>query len=355
MSSPDLETPSRPVWFGALATGLLVIALLIPAAATARTITVGPSMSAQYGSNVGFLFPSVRLAQTSLSDPEANVVSPVDGAVVRWRLSAQAAADAYSLRVLRPTGSGPYTGAGTSAPVVASTTSVLSFPTNLPIRAGDAIGVNLLKPVNPSIRAATGVGLSDPYWSPILADGATSAQTSAVNGLELGFNAEVQPAPRVVLVGPSSGLTAGGTSVTVAGSDFATVTGVKFGSVPAASFAVNSEAQITATAPAAAAGPVDVSVTTVAGTSPPAAGDQFTYTAPPSPPPPPPPTAAPPSCVVPKLVGKKLKGARKALAKANCKLGKVNGEKGKTAKIVRQAPKPGASRTAGSAVAVMLG
>lgn len=351
MTSPDLETPSRPVWFGALATVLLVIALLIPAWATAGTIIVGPSMSAQYASSVSFLLPSVTLAQASLSDPEANLVSPVDGAVVRWRLSAQAAADSYSLRVLRPTGSGAYSGAGTSAPVVASTTSVLSFPTNLPIRAGDAIGINLLKPVNPSIRAATGLGLSDPYWSPILADGATSAQTSAINGLELGFNAEVQPAPRVVLVGPSSGLTAGGTSVTVAGSDFANVTGVKFGSIPAASFVVNSEAQITATAPAAAGpGPVGVSVTTVAGTSPPAAGDQFTYTAPPQPAPKP-----PSSCVVPKLVGKKLKAARRALAKANCKLGKVNGEKGKTAKIVRQTPKPGATRTTGTAVAVKLG
>jgi beta-lactam-binding protein with PASTA domain len=58
---------------------------------------------------------------------------------------------------------------------------------------------------------------------------------------------------------------------------------------------------------------------------------------------------------VPKLVGKKLKGARKALAKANCKLGKVNGEKGKTAKIVRQNPKPATTRTAGSAVSVRLG
>lgn len=320
----------------------------------AANFTLGPELKAEYGVTLTFLFPGVTVAQTSVSDPEAKLVSPVDGLIVRWRLSKQPAADPYALRVLRPAAGGAYTGAGASTTVIGSTTAAQTFATHLPIKAGDAIGLDLPKS-NPSTFGASVAGLKLPYFSPLLADGATSAPSNFVSSLELGFNAEVKPAPRVVLVGPPSGPTAGGTKVTIAGSDFRGVSGVRFGSVPASSFEVVSEAEITATAPAGAAGAVDVSVATDAGTSPALAGDRFTYTTPPAAPAPAPPAPPPSTCVVPKLVGKNLKAARKALAGSDCTLGKVKGEKGKAAKVVKQAPKPGTSRAAGSAVSVKLG
>jgi hypothetical protein len=86
-------------------------------------------------------------------------------------------------------------------------------------------------------------------------------------------------APSVSGVAPSAGLTTGGTSVTITGSRFAEVSAVKFGSVNASSYTVNSSGSITATAPAHAAGEVDVTVTTPGGTSPTGAKDQFTYVA----------------------------------------------------------------------------
>jgi beta-lactam-binding protein with PASTA domain len=72
------------------------------------------------------------------------------------------------------------------------------------------------------------------------------------------------------------------------------------------------------------------------------------------------PVAAPTpvSCKVPKLKGKKLSVAVKALRKANCKLGKVTRKKGATAhkaKVVGQASKPGTIRNGGSSVNVTLG
>jgi len=82
-----------------------------------------------------------------------------------------------------------------------------------------------------------------------------------------------------------------------------------------------------------------VSVTTVAGTA--TSPQQFTYTA----------------CVVPKLNGKKLKAAKKALAKAECKLGKVKKLKGattKTGKVKSQSPKPGKVLTPGAKVSVTI-
>jgi uncharacterized protein (TIGR03437 family) len=85
-------------------------------------------------------------------------------------------------------------------------------------------------------------------------------------------------APVVTGVSPSSGSTAGGTVVTITGSHFSGATAVSFGG-QAASFTVNGDGSITATAPAGAAGTVDIVVTAPGGTSAAVAADRFTYTA----------------------------------------------------------------------------
>jgi beta-lactam-binding protein with PASTA domain len=59
-------------------------------------------------------------------------------------------------------------------------------------------------------------------------------------------------------------------------------------------------------------------------------------------------------CTVPKLTGKKLKAAKKSLAKADCKLGKVKGHKTKSAKVKKQSPKPGKVLPPGAKVNVKL-
>jgi hypothetical protein len=93
---------------------------------------------------------------------------------------------------------------------------------------------------------------------------------------ELGFNADVLPAPTVSAISAPLGAVAGGTKVTITGTDFTKVAGVKFGATPAASYKVESETKIVATAPAGSAGQaVRVYVTTAAGTA--SAGNKFTY------------------------------------------------------------------------------
>ncbi len=86
----------------------------------------------------------------------------------------------------------------------------------------------------------------------------------------------VQPAVTGVCE-PSAPL-AGGNVVTITGQGFIGTTRVSFGSVQATNFTVVSDTEITATVPAAAAaGTVDITVTTPYGTSATSSLDQFTY------------------------------------------------------------------------------
>ncbi len=86
------------------------------------------------------------------------------------------------------------------------------------------------------------------------------------------------PPPAIVSLTPATGSTAGGTTVVIAGTRFTGATAVAFGGTAAASFTVDSATAITAITPAGAAGAVNVTVTTAAGTA--TANGAFTYAAP---------------------------------------------------------------------------
>ena len=89
------------------------------------------------------------------------------------------------------------------------------------------------------------------------------------------------PSPAVTGVSPSAGLAAGGTSVTITGSYFTNATAIGFGTTPATSFTVDSDSQITASAPAGT-GIVDVTVASLGGTSTTSSSDEYTYEEPPT-------------------------------------------------------------------------
>jgi len=319
--------------------GILSVAvaatMAMPATAQAAPVTVGSPLTAAFGStNYGGV---ATIIHTALPESGAHVTSPVSGVITSWHLLG-AAGGPFKLRVIRQV-SGGYLGAGSSAPVVPTGIGLETFSTNLPIQAGDYVGIDNSNE-NDKIGAAAVPGAVFAGWLPPLADGATASPNAPGPNVELAFNAVVQPAPSVSAISPTSGSIKGGTAVTISGADFAGVSGVSFGGVPAKSFTVASEGQINAVTPASAkAGAVAVTVTTVAGTS---GAAKFTYKA----------------CVVPKLKGKKLKAAKKSLRKAGCKLGKVkltNGVSNQTGKVVKQSPKPKKKFAPGKKVNVTLG
>ncbi len=96
----------------------------------------------------------------------------------------------------------------------------------------------------------------------------------------------VPTVPNVTSVIPSSGSTAGGTSVDVFGSGFkgsSPVSDVMFGNTPASSFTVDSDTEITAVSPPEPVGTVDITVTDPLGTSARSSADEFTFASPPTP------------------------------------------------------------------------
>jgi hypothetical protein len=316
---------------------LLVSAALAPPPAQAATVTVGSplakpmSASSMFGS-------AATVANLALEAPGAHATSPVNGVIVRWRLAEQFEGGSFSLRVLRPTGKGTYIGAGTSPPETPSLTQVQTFTTDLPIQAGDLIALNGRKGARFATSAAP--HSSTGYWIPAIGEGATSTVPVQAEGEEYGFNADVQPPPGIESMLPAAGSISGGLRVGISGHDFSGASAVNFGSTPASSFSVDADGQITATTPPRGSpGTVDVSVTTVAGTTPPVAADKFTYIA----------------CVVPKLLGRSLKVSRKMLKRAGCVMGKVRGARSRTARVRKQSPRPGTVLVPAGKVNVRIG
>ncbi|GAB6900663.1 beta strand repeat-containing protein [Kineosporia succinea] len=125
-----------------------------------------------------------------------------------------------------------------------------------------------------TVVAPAGTGVQDIR----IANGAGTSSISAADKFTY------VPVPAITAVSPILGPTSGGTSVVITGTNLSTATTVKFGSVSVnpANFTVNSNTQITALAPAQSAGQVDITVTTVGGTSPAVTADQYTYVAPPT-------------------------------------------------------------------------
>lgn len=321
--------------------GRRVAAALVATVASAALAATAQASTLTVGSVLPLTFTSTEFAQvqtmfnTTLPEKGANLVSPVDGAIVRWRMQG-AEGGPYYLRVLDPDGKGAYAASGKSGPATPVGSGLQTFSANIPVHAGDLIGVD---PTNATdkIGVATVDGAAFGFIFPPPFDGATVAPSGGENGKEIELSAEVQPEPTITSISPASGSIKGGDTVVIKGQDLNGASAVSFGTTPAAGFTVESETAITATSPVTAKpGAVDVSVKTLAGTSEAVRADRFTYKA----------------CVVPKLKGKKLAEAKKALRRAECKLGKVKGPK--KGVVTKQTPKVRKVLAPGSKVSVTL-
>jgi hypothetical protein len=154
-----------------------LVALAVPASASAA-VTIGPDPLQERTDVLG----GTRIF-TNAVVPGAELASPIDGVVVRWRIRRGSGPDAMApdtvtLRILRPTGNvNVFTAMGTSEPhmVPGGTTDpvdVYEYPTRLPIAAGDRIGLDSTAN-QVTVRAETSASYLEGFTA--VADGQTAS------------------------------------------------------------------------------------------------------------------------------------------------------------------------------------
>ena len=325
-----------------LLTATMAILVLAAPAAEGAIVTVGPPLEQAIPLKGGFGGSPSLWANSSLPK-SMNATSPVTGRVILWRVN-QTVGGPFRLRVLRPNGDNIYTTLGVSERVSTTSPSLQTFPTTIPIQAGDTIGLEAVEPAEDEAGFLDFSGEPEAafiVWVPPPPDGVPTKAELPDTEEAFAFNADVQPVPSISSISPAAGDIRGGTKVVLTGTDFTNASKVVLGEKPLTSYSVDSETQITAvTTGVSKPGPVTIAVTTPGGTTT-APTPQYTYEA----------------CAVPKLKGKKLKRVRKRLRESNCRLGRVKraGKSGAgTGRVVGQRPPPGRFKPPGSKVKVTL-
>jgi uncharacterized repeat protein (TIGR01451 family) len=158
-------------------------------------VTIGGSVSPAGGFGGGSIYCGSSSPCTMGQIAGGTAASPIDGVVVRWRIVGDGV---EGLRIIRPLGSGLYTGAGTGPmQTLVGSPTVNTFAVRLPIHLGDLIGTS-----NPgsssndvSFAASPPPGVMQTAWLPPLADGESPGRaptTGYTTAQELALEADVE-------------------------------------------------------------------------------------------------------------------------------------------------------------------
>jgi hypothetical protein len=182
-----VSTLLRP-W--ALGVSLTALSLAASAAPAAASVTVGSPLTGPVSGSFG---GTATEANFALGEPGARVTSPVNGMIVSYRAKL-GDVGRVAIRVLRPAGGSAFTGAGTSTPTTPPGTGLQTFSANLPIQAGDLVGLDLVD-FSSNIEEDHVPGSTIYEWgnNGFLADGQTASPANTYTDHELAFNAEIAP------------------------------------------------------------------------------------------------------------------------------------------------------------------
>lgn len=336
-----------------LAAIVAAAALTFCGTAVAGIITVGPSLTTGNWVSKGCESASCALLNYNYGENGGIghwLDDPFSGVIVRLNVVGGTTPGEYRIRTVSeivPLGGAPFRenlfhGSSELVPAVPST-GVQTYSTSMPVSGGKGIALSMSE--GASIGFLEGAGRSF-AWSPDPAEGA-QLPDPAGDPRVVGFNVEIQPPPEIDQIGPTWGLTTGGTAVAIEGENLEGASAVTFGSAAATSFTVESETRIAAIAPPGSPGSVPISVTTVAGTATTPSWQAFTYDAPP-------PVL---HCVVPRLRGKTMKAVRRVLGNAECELRgvkRLDGATAKTGRVSKQSVAPGTTLRFGAEITVTL-
>jgi hypothetical protein len=273
---------------------------------------------------------------------------PASGLLTSWSTNAGGnSGQELTFKVYRPVAPGVYRVVGHDGPQMLAPSTLDTFQTGIQVQAGDVLGFDVPSFLEVGFESLSACRFATGDPADVLGnaegnagDGQSLTVEESEPGKRLNLRATLQPAPSIAGIAPVSGSIAGGDSVAVAGANFTGVSAVSFGGSAAQSFYVDAEDRLVAIAPPSAAlASVPISVTTPAGTA--TSAQTFTYE----------------GCIVPRLKGRKLKAAKRQLRRASCAPGKIKKRAkaaAKTAKVVRQRPKPGTLVPPGTKVEITL-
>jgi hypothetical protein len=198
--------------------------------------------------------------------------------VAWWAIGAGFEAGA-KLRVVHTKPGGQFEAEQTSSEQSLSDSKVV-FATSLPVHLDDLIGATVHDGDGESgVETASDPNSAVNEFSGAFPDG-TTQPGNLIDDTQLQLGALFVFQPVVTGLSIAKGSTAGGQRVVITGQHLTQSTSVRFGSVPASKFTINSNASITTTAPAAHAGPVDVTVAGPGGRSATTSRDRYTFLTP---------------------------------------------------------------------------
>jgi hypothetical protein len=183
---------------GLIATIFVALAAAAPAHGAT---TIGSGLNTRANLSIACGTPGEPLSvctTAQLELPDRPITAPTDGVIVRWRVRS-ASAGSVALRVLRPSGSGQYTGAGTSQPLQLSSVSSAGqdrsyfASTRLTVLQGDYIGLNRERRTGALYTQRSGSAFDLIQFDVPLADGGTEGPDTSYEGAELLLNADIEP------------------------------------------------------------------------------------------------------------------------------------------------------------------
>ncbi len=271
LSPPTVTGVSPPSGFTTGATSVTITGTNFTGATAVKFgTTAATSFTVNSATSISATSPAESAATVDVTVTGPGGTSPVNAPADQFTFTAPPV----------PTVTGVSPTSGSTAGGTTVTVTGTGFTGTTVVKFGTVAGTGLV------VNSSTSITITSPAESASTVDVTvtTPGGTSATNPPADQFMFVAPPVPTVTGVSPTSGSTAGGTTVTVTGTGFTGATVVKFGTVAGTGLVVNSSTSITITSPAESASTVDVTVTTPAGTSatnPPA--DQFMFVAPPVP------------------------------------------------------------------------
>jgi hypothetical protein len=250
-----------PRWTAALA---LALAGIVPATAAAEPVIVGSPLEGKLLS--GKAGKEGTYFNSALAAPDANVTSPIDGAIINLNMLGVGAGTPYRLRILSPDGGSSYTARASSKTIVPDADGRGEFRTLL-IKAGETVGLDM--PAEAKLGGyEAGPAAAYAFWAPPLDDGASLPYDGTRTGVELAFNVEVLPKPTVAKVKPGKIDLLKKAQVKIRGDDLQHVVRVRFGGHAAATWReVNEHLIVATTPPLKKPAKTHVRVVTAAGSS----------------------------------------------------------------------------------------